>query len=70
MASESWSIWVGGWTGGDRPRSNDSVTYASHSCLSSLTVWCLESQKGAFSVPARQLGQDVFVRGGIRECVS
>lgn len=30
----------------------------------------LESQKGAFSVPARQLGQDVFVRGGIRECVS
>lgn len=30
----------------------------------------LETQKGAFSVPAQQLRQDVFVREGIWECVS
>lgn len=50
MEGESWlGRAAGGGTGDDdRPRSNDSVPYASHSCLSPLTVWAWRARGGPF----------------------
>lgn len=54
----------------DSPHLSHLATFTSHSSLSSPCVCvCVWTQNGAFSAVSEQRHQDVFVRGGIWECV-